>query len=422
MEEEKLEEGEWTEETQRNSTFKAFALRTPAVQDKAARLAKVEVWKQKMERQKVRKQLMDRVEASSGIQTTRVSAPSTSSARSASLPLSATRELPTAPAFFASSAPPASLATPTSSAPPTKAELKRASRWVQRRANQEKYKVEIAAAKAQRGLEKQMEADPTENPTENGTQSFKARSLTLATPPPPLSSRLVHNSQQGSVDSDTTDMEEREREQDIDEGMHGDTYRGMYGDGYRDANVDMYEENFVSGGPSRGRRRGGRRCRRRKEAKAREPQASLQGHELIPVPLSQEDSSRTISDHDTTALNLNSSDRQRNGIEHESNGKTIRETSSSGTQPRNKRQEQIDASRQGIMALQASSHAKGLLFISPPWLLVKESLSRPLSNSPPAALNPDSDNRQQARGQKTQGNMDENCSGPLRNFDIPKST
>ncbi|KAF7872301.1 hypothetical protein EAF04_003225 [Stromatinia cepivora] len=415
MEEEELEEGEWTGEPQRNSTFKAFALTTLAVRDETARLAKVEVWKQEVGRQKVRGQLMGRVEAPSSIQTARVLAPSASSARSTSLVLSASPALPTPPAPFASSASPASLAppaAPTSSAPPTKAELKRASRWVQRHAKEGKYKMKKAAAKAQR---EKMEAASAGN-SKTGNQYFKARgqSLTLAAPPPPLSPRSIHNIRQGSVDSDTTDMVPREREHVIDDGMYGDTYGDMYGAVYWDANLDIYEENLVSGGPSRANRRNTKRYKKRKKTKARELQASLQGHGLIPVPPSQqsiqEGSARTVSDHDTAALNLNPSDKQQNGRGDEENGKTVGESSSSGTQPQNKRQEQIDASRQRIMALQASLHAKGLLPVSASWLLVQENLSRPLSDPPTAALNQDSDTRQQERGQETQGNMDEDKS------------
>ncbi|CAD6443536.1 110bdf05-1576-40b3-a0ae-63db84082b98 [Sclerotinia trifoliorum] len=137
--------------------------------------------------------------------------------------------------------------------------------------------------------------------SDNGTQSFKARgqSLTLATPPATLSSRLMHNIQNGSVDFDTTDMEQRVGEQDINEGIHGDTYRKIYGNGYRDANVDMYDNNPVSGGPSRAQRR---------------------------------------------AFNLSFSDKQGNVTEDEAKEESIRKSSSSGTQPQKKPQERIKTS------------------------------------------------------------------------------
>ncbi|KAI9647561.1 hypothetical protein NHQ30_003946 [Ciborinia camelliae] len=382
LEEGEIEEGGWTEEPQRIPAFRAFELTTPDAHEKSARLAKIEIWKRKMEKERARKELTRQMEAGSIIQTSRVSA---------------------------TLAPPAS---------PTKAELEAVSRDAQLRANEAKYKVEIIAAKARRELEKQTGISSTQNVSETGTKSLCARgeSFTMAAPPPPLSPlELVYNEQRGSMSPNTSNSAGREREQDIDEGMYGNEYGDMhgdpYGDAYWNADVEMYEENFGSGGRPQTKKNNARKRRFRERAAAL--RVSLQEHRLLPVSPSrrvvQKSPTQTSSARGTPVLNSNSSDKRQKEKGQEAEGKT--DGKGSEVIPRAQRQEYIDASRRRIMALQASLQAKGLLPV-PPRKLVQENITRPLSTPRTATSNLHSSNMQQEREQEECGETDKKNSGP----------
>ncbi|TEY60160.1 hypothetical protein BOTCAL_0185g00230 [Botryotinia calthae] len=130
--------------------------------------------------------------------------------------------------------------------------------------------------------------------------------LIASTPSPSPQDSMYNNTRQGSVDFEMGGWTEEEREQDIHDGMYGDAYEDIYGDCYWGANVDIHEENLVSESLSRTRRK--KTNRRKQRKKAKELQASLQTHGLLPVPVKfslqplQKKWVGTASHRDDTAL------------------------------------------------------------------------------------------------------------------------
>ncbi|ESZ98556.1 hypothetical protein SBOR_1006 [Sclerotinia borealis F-4128] len=376
--EEKLEKGNWAEEPQRTPAFKGFALATPAAPKQSARLARVEVWKQKIEEKRARKKLTMRMEAASIVPTLSVSAP------------------------------PASL---------IKGADKAALRKARKLANKEIYKVEIAAAKACRELEQKKELASVQDPLETSTQPCETRSqsLTLAAPLLPLSPGSMYKGGQGSVSSDASNKAEGERGQDIDEEMYGGSYVNEYDDAYcedldvyRCANVYVYDGLGFESRPRKTKRGGAKR--RKSKQKAAELRASLQEHGLLSTSSyqqpAQEISTRTFLNCDTIALDPNSSDKQQEEQDLEACGGSI----NSGDDPQQQRLEHIDALRKNIMSRKTSLQARGLLPVSPSQQLVQEGFTRSVSDTVNAASSFHSSNKQEEeRGQKTDEEKDEEC-------------
>ncbi|KAB8303841.1 hypothetical protein EYC80_005212 [Monilinia laxa] len=102
-----------------------------------------------------------------------------------------------------------------------------------------------------------------------------------------------------------------------------------------------------------------------------------------------DNSTRTSSDYNTSFLNSKSSDQQRNEGKEENNGEVGEKSSGSIIQPQNKDPKRIDASRQVIMALQASLRANGLLPVFLSQEIIHDSLPRTLLNPSTAMFKPE---------------------------------
>lgn len=204
--------------------------------------------------------------------------------------------------------------------------------------------------------------------------------LISSTPSPSPQNSMYNNTRQGSMDSEMSDWTEEEREQDIHDGMYGDAYEDIYGDCYWDANVDIHEENLVSESLSRTRRKKSNRRKQRKKAK--ELQASLQTHGLLPVPVPlslqplQEKSIGTASHHNDTALHP-----KPNNNQQEVGREIAMERSDSGVvNLQQERLNKIADLRKRIMARKALLQTQGLLPVSPSRQNAKEISIRTLQD------------------------------------------